>query len=395
MKIQKGMISKAYLVPVLAVCLLAVVVLVIIENGEKKKIAWPTEGRPVKTERVLPAPQLKTRSFPAIAQATREVELAFRVGGPLQELPVDVGQFVDKGQLIAGIDPRDFRVRIKNLEAQLAAFKAERTDAALQYKRYKNLYATNAVPKAEYDHARAAFDRADARVAATAQELQNARNALADTRLLAPFSGYVHRKHVENNDNVRAKQPIVTFLDCSVMEVSAGIPEELVADTVRLQGFACAFDVYPDLLLEAQLKELGRKSRLSNQTYPLTVTLGQPESVRIRPGMAATLLVRFRPGQVRPRMLIASAAVVNDRDNRSYVWVYNPEAETVTRRLITTGALCSDGIEVTDGLKEGELIVSAGAPFLHEGQKVNALSSDWKQMQHTRRPGDLQQPGRP
>ncbi len=360
-----------------------VILFFIMRNGVEKRapVTWPVEGRPVKLITVEPRDGALMRAFPGIAMPVREVQLAFRVGGPLRDLPIDVGQFVKKGERIAKIDPRDFEVRVATLKAERDSLQAQLVNARLRYTRYQNLYKTDATAKASLDSARAAHDQLAAQVAAIGAQLDDARNRLADTSLTAPFDGYIDRKFVENYDNVKAKQSIVSFLDCSIIEVTAGVPEELVVEGMRMQQFLCAFDSYPGKSFPAELKELGRKPSADNQAYPLTVRLPAPDSLVLKPGMAATLSIMIESSVGSADFVVPPTAVVNDKDNRSFVWRYDKQTGTVEPRFITAGQLVSGGIEVLDGLKGGEQIVTAGTHFLRAGQKVKTETKNWRQQQ--------------
>jgi len=364
--------------------IVAVVILFfIMRNGDEKStsVTWPTDGRPVKLITVEPRDGVLMREFPGIAMPVREVQLAFRVDGPLRDLPVDVGQFVKEGELIAQLDPRDFEVRVATLKAEHASFEAQLVNARLRYTRYQNLYTTDATAKASLDTAQAAHDQLAAQVAAVSAQLDDARNSLADTRLVAPFDGYIDQKFVENYDNVKVRQSIVSFLDCSIIEVTVGVPEELVAEGVRMQQFLCEFDSYPEKSFPAELKELGRKPGSANQAYPLTVTLPAPDSLLVKPGMAATLSIMIEYSAGSADFVVPPSAVVNDKDNRSFVWRYDSESGTVEPLFVTVGQLVSGGIEVLDGLAGGEQIVTAGTHFLRSGQKAKTVTENWRQRQ--------------
>ncbi len=374
--------SKKILWAGAAICAAGVIAFMLLSNGEEKKssVVWPTEGRPVKVMEITAPRQEAVRAFPGLAEPIREMQLAFRVSGPLDQLPVDVGQFMRRGTLIARIDPRDFKVQVETLTAQRKALKAQLKKARLQYERYSSLYAIKAAPKAALDDARAARDQLAAQVDATSALLKDARNRLADTRLTAPADGYVDRKYVEVFDNVQAKQPVISFLDVTEIQVTAGIPEELVADTVHLTGFACEFDAYPGRRFPASLKELGRKARLSNQSYPLTVKLPAPDSLPVRPGMAATIYVTLTDG--RPAgILVPVTAVVNDAHDKSFVWIYDKGSQTVKRCDVTTGRLTKAGIELLTGISPGDRVVTAGTHFLHAGQPVTVATGKWRPVQ--------------
>ncbi|MCP4714254.1 MAG: efflux RND transporter periplasmic adaptor subunit [Deltaproteobacteria bacterium] len=373
MKYQR-ILDKTVIAAVLLLIAVAALWIFLKNSSTQTGPLWPQENRPVKVVKVSPLPVCKTRNFPGIARSARVVQLAFRVGGPLHELPVDVGQHITKGKLIAQIDQRDFAVNITTLKSQLAALQAQQKEARLQYDRYNNLYNIKAVPKAQFDHAEAAYERITAQVAATAARLKDARNRLSDTQLLAPFDGYIDQKHVENFDNVQAGRPIVTFLDCSVMEVTVSVPEELAAEGIRFDDFTCTFDAYPGKVFTASLKELGRNAQASNRTYPLTVTLQQTDSTLIRAGLAAALRITYSKNGLTPGMRVPGEALVSDPTGRAFVWVFDPKSNSVEKRPVTTGQLLTGGTEITSGLTTGEMVVTAGAHFLTAGQKVHLLA---------------------
>jgi RND family efflux transporter MFP subunit len=341
-------------------------------SGTPEKPAGQQGGRLVRVIEVPEYSATRMRAFPALARATREVNLAFRVSGPLVSLPVNVGDYVEKGDLIAQIDRRDYEVRLQAAEAALETARAERELAQLQYTRHKNLLTSEAVSKARYDRVKADFAMLTAQADAAAQEVQAARNALHDTRLKAPFPGFVDNKFVESHDTVQAMQPIVLFLDCSVIEVTAGIPEDMLSQNITLKNFACGFETYPGLRFGATLKELGTKPMPSRQTYPLTVVLSRQDSARVKPGMAATVFVTFAAEHDVP-VYVPVEAVVSDKTGEPYLWIFNPDSGRVNRRTVATGNISSSGIEILNNLKQGEWVVSAGAHFLSEDGQVQPI----------------------
>ena len=147
----------------------------------------PTEmepvARPVKLLDVS-AGAVAERNFPGTVQATNQVDLSFRVGGPLVELPATEGAFVRRGQLLARIDPRDFEIRVRAAKADFDRVEAD-------FSRFTSLYEREAVSLAQLDQSRAARDVASA-------GLEDAQAALEDTRLLAPFASRVGETFVEN-----------------------------------------------------------------------------------------------------------------------------------------------------------------------------------------------------
>lgn len=140
--------------------------------------------RPVKLLTIESTDAINIRRFPAELQASEEADIAFRVGGQLQTLNVVAGQRVKKGELLATLDPTDFK-----LEVELAEANQRLADA--QFKRIQTIFKQNATTKAEYDSSKANLDQAN-------NALQTARNQLKYTKVYAPFDGVIatvnHRK---------------------------------------------------------------------------------------------------------------------------------------------------------------------------------------------------------
>jgi len=384
--------------------------------------------RPVKIMTISESVQYETRTFPGVIQAAREVKLAFRVGGPLVALDLDIGQHVNKGDVIARIDARDFEINrlrlsaaldearagleamqkgarsedIASLEAQLSAARVRLDDAERNFERQRNLLADHVIAQVEYDNAAAALDTAKANVDVAQQELNKARtgarkediqaaeagikrlqadlqaaeNALRDTWLKAPFSGYVDKQHVENFENVAPGQPIVTLLDFSSVEVRTAVPETIVIRQQDIVDVTSTLDAYGNKAFAATIKEVGRKTESANQSYPLTATLSGHQDLSPQPGMAATLTLKLKKNDSRGQgMLIPATAVFADPKGLPCVWKVDMSTHRVMRIPVDTGKPLQDAIEITSGLNDGDRIVTAGARFLQPDQEVRILNS--------------------
>ncbi len=330
--------------------------------------------RPVKAMQLENVLQQSIRTFPGKAKAVKEVSMSFRVGGPLVELNADTaGQEITKGDVIARIDPRDFEILVKTLEAKLAASKAHMDEVGLQYERYQNLLKENAAAKATFDRAKAAYEMATAQVDADSKSLESARNSLRDTVLTAPFTGFVHKVLVENHETVAQGQTVVSLVDLSQIEVEIGLPENLIPRASDFREITCKFEAFPGKTFKAKLKEIGKKPNPSNRTYPLTLILHHEKTALVRPGMAADVAVVISNNQDRQTFVIPSEALVNDDTGKTYVWILNPTKETVEKQMVKTGGFSTGGIELTGNLFSGQWVVIAGAHFLEGGQQVRLL----------------------
>ena len=335
----------------------------------------PERVRPVKALRLKDSPLESIRSFPCSASASREVEISFRVSGPLIKFNLETGEAVSRGQVLARIDPRDFEVRLKTLEAGLNASRAQKEEAQLQFRRYSNLIKEQGVAKAAFDKVKAAWETAEAQVEADLKNLEDARNALKDTVLKAPFSGFVNEVYVENHETVRIGQPIISLVDLSSIEVSVGIPEDFLPMITNITWFSCKFDSFQSETFKAFFKEVGKRPNSSNQTYPMTLILESPAqcSILIRPGMTGEVCAAVCEKDKKKAFVVPVEAVVNDSQRRCFVWVFSPDEQCVKKRYVNTGKLLNQGIEITGDINPGELVVTAGAQYLEDNQKVRIL----------------------
>jgi len=328
--------------------------------GCKPKTAVEKAVRPVKVMTVEGRNNTSTHTFPGKVKESREVKLAFRVPGPLVQLNVKEGMFVKKGALLAEIDPRDFQI---NLEAAKTNWEHATQDA----KRYQELYEKKSIPESTKEQMEVA-------AAVAESSYNNAKNALIDTKLFAPFDGYVQTKMVENYEKVGAGAPILTLLDVSVLEVVAGVPESIASHSENFKSFSCTVKNGRTRILGAKLKEISKKTAGFNQVYPISVYLNKDEATNLRPGMNASLNIEISEESTDEGFELPVNSVVNYK-GKSIVWVYNHKQKEVNQREIDViRLLANDKILVRKGLNEGEQIVVSGAAFLIEKQPVKLLT---------------------
>lgn len=181
---------------------------------------------------IMEAPSSRCYTF--ISQPYRLSELSFRVGGPVHAFDVQQGQFFRKGQLIAAIDERDFVIQKQRTEALYR-------QAEVDYTRISSLYAKDNISGMNYEQAKANYER-------TKADYEAAVNAWEDSRLYAPFDGYVQQAHIERYQDVKPSVPVVTFIDLSRIKVEAYVPEDMALQMRQKDSVACVvrFNALPD-----------------------------------------------------------------------------------------------------------------------------------------------------
>jgi RND family efflux transporter MFP subunit len=282
--------------------------------------------------------------------------LSFRVGGPLEQLKVETGDYVIAGQVIAQIDKRDY-------ELQLQTTKAQFTQVEGEYQRYKILVEQKKIPENTFERVEAGY-----LMAKTAYE--NAQNQLSDTELKAPFSGYVFEKFVENHQTVGAGIPIVSIIDNSQLEAVVSVSESQVGRVQNDKESLLSVVNAGVNNLPVNLQSVSEKT-MGDGLYEVKFSFKNNKDLKIAPGMTAEVTM-YCDAQ-NNNITVPGSAVFHEKTS-DYVWVYNASTNKVEKREIKISAVISGGsAAVASGIKSGEQIVTAGVHYLVDGQKVKPI----------------------
>ena len=320
--------------------------------------------RPVKMLELVGSEGAVPLEYPAEISATTQAEIAFEVAGLITEFPVTQGQLVNAGDLLAQIDPRDF-------EAQLDAVQAERNVALADYRRYQDLYASDAASLQELEVARRRFEVSDA-------QIRSAEKAVADTTLRAPFAGRVARKLVEAFESVAARESVLVLQDVEqTLDVLVNVPENDVVfrpdrapDELRDQA-TLELTSYPGQRIPLRFKEFSTEADPITRTFELTLSFDPPDTLRIMPGMTAKVFAV--PRGTRDGFLLPANALVSSEGGEPFVWVIDRSDMTVSRRAVEIGSLSGSEAQVVGGLNIGDVIAVSAAQNLRDGMEVREI----------------------
>ncbi|MHC1775598.1 MAG: efflux RND transporter periplasmic adaptor subunit [Lentimicrobium sp.] len=333
-------------------------------GGETKEPAKIV--RPVKVAKVTSVSS-SSKSYSGIVIAEQLSNLTFKVSGTIIEMKVDEGQNLRPGQLIAVLDPRD-------LELQLEAARASYQTAKSKIERNERLLAKQAISQQEFEMARAEYTNAKAK-------FENAENTLSDTKLLAPFAGFVEKKHVENYQKIQAGEPIIKLVNPNLVNVKFTLPESGINLLRSMTSMQVEFETLKGKKFEAKVKEYVDASP-DGSGIPVTVVITDPTfsefKNQVSTGFSCSITINT-PGPSGENQVIAIPvnAVFGDvKTNQKSVWIYNASSKTVSRKSIELGQLLSNkDVEVKSGLTGGETIVVAGVNNIYEGEQVNILEN--------------------
>lgn len=332
--------------------------------------------RPVRSQQVFIRGTSRERSFSGTAKAGAEVRLSFKVAGTLKSVKLNVGDLVSPDTVVAELDPRDYTLQVEDVEASLAQARAQERNAAADLERVRGLWENSNASDADLDAARTASESASARVASTMKKLELAQLQLSYTRLISPIEGAVAEVQAEVNENVSAGQPIVVMNTGAQPEVEVAVPEGLITQIRQGSSVSVTFDALAGRRYSAVVTEVGVAPTRSATTFPVTVRLNRSDT-RILPGMSSEVLFRFGGETSEGRIVVPPQAVGEDQ-NGNFVYTLTAEESglaTVHRRSVKVGELVSEGLEILEGLDDGERIVTAGVNRIEDGQRVKLLNS--------------------
>jgi RND family efflux transporter MFP subunit len=348
--------------------------LIFIACGEEEPIEEII--RPVRYQQVIIGGSGRLRSFTGTAKAGIESKLSFKVNGTVKEINVKVGDSVKRGRQIASLDATDYSIKVKEAEAGLREAESQELNAKNNYDRAKSLYETNSIAKSELDAARAQFESTKASVERMRSSLQYARLQLSYTRLVAPINGTISEVPGEINENVNAGKHLVTITSEGELEVEISMPEVLISKVKTRNEVSVTFDAIRDKTFTGKVSEVAVSTGGLSTTYPVKITLDE-EDPQIRPGMAAKVIFKFEDSDELNRIIVPPVTVGEDSEGR-YVFTVTPDAEgngIANKVRVIVGDLTGGGLEIIDGIVDGDLIITAGVTRIQDGQKVKLLGN--------------------
>lgn len=305
---------------------------------------------PVKVIRITDMSSVKEQYYVGTVEEMSASSLSFQVMGNVERILVREGQRVDKGQLLASLD----RATLQNSFEAAHASLVQAQDAC---DRMKILYESKSLPEIKWVEVQSKLQQA--------QSMERiARKNLEDASLYAPFSGVIGKRTVEPGENIQPGVPVLTLLEINEVYVRIAIPEKEVARLDK-QKALITVGALGDLSFEGQITEKGVVADPLSHTYDARIKLNNGKGL-LMPGMVCR--VNVLDDAASPVISIPVNAVQISHTGNNFVWcVNNGRAEA---RQVVTGPLTTDGIEITNGLKEGDQVVTEGYQKISENMKV-------------------------
>jgi RND family efflux transporter MFP subunit len=357
---------KKYRWPLMTIGLLAGgLTVALIAGGSKPVVKDPRLQSPRVEVFEAQAAGSTSRTFTGILEARVQSDLGFRVGGKILERSVNMGQRVQKGQVLMRLDSVDLKLSLAAQQANVEAARAKHIQAKADEARVAVLVETRAVSRQEYDQARAALDSAKAQLEAAEAQARVSNNSSEYAILVADADGVIVRTLSEPGQVVAAGQTVIQLAHDGPREALIALPEGVRPDL----GTTASARLYGrEQMYHARLRELSDAADPASRTFAARYVLeGEAASTPLGSTVTIELLATKISGNKFVRLPVGA---VYDRGNGPGVWIVDDKSE-VKFRAVTIASIGKEEVVVSGGVQAGEKVVALGAHLLHEGQAVN------------------------
>lgn len=337
--------------------------------SEKKETA-KVEPVKVKVETVGTDESLGGQSYTGTVEEMNGVALSFRLGGTLKQLLVDEGQTVSKGQLIAVTDGQDAGNAVEVSNAAVNTAQAAYDQAVDAYKRMKMIHDKGSLPDIKWVDAQSKVEQARAALEGAKAQKRIARKGLGDTRIYAPFNGYISHKNVEIGQTLMPGQAVVNIVKIDQVKVKVSVPESEISQLRNGSVVRIRVDALGGRTFTGRVTEKNVSADALSHTYEVKAVVANADH-KLLPGMIAEVWLSETSGSLSSVTLPASVIQIND-DNRTFVWTVdggNPK-----KTFVTTGDNIGDKVTIASGLHVGDKVIVDGQQKVSTGMKCQIIN---------------------
>jgi len=333
---------------------LSVFSLLLISCGSKEK---KTDTRhdaavSVKTETLAPSQSENKLILSGNIEGNSTVKLGFMVPGKISRITLSQGQTVQKGSLIASLEPTNYQL---NKQLSDVEFK----EAKDQFNRIKLLYSKSAISELDYNKGIFTLEKA------TTQQKLASKN-LKDTQLHSSISGILLSKETEVGEIIAAGTPLFIIADIRKVKVSALVPEGELKGLKKGQAAEILIEAIGKNF-QANIVEIGAVADVTTRAFSIKMEIDNKD-LSIRPGMIAQAKIPL--GNSSSGIYVIPESIINDPGNQSYIYVVDKKSKRAFKRKISLGKMSANRVEVLSGLSVGETVVISGQTDLSDGSKI-------------------------
>lgn len=302
----------------------------------------------------------------------RESRLSSRAEGLVEEVMVDAGSRVEKGDLLLTLDTRLAEIELELIRTEIETAQVQLDDAEREREEVVELTASGAFAKTE-----AASRETTVRIRAAELKELEVREAqqlerIKRHQLVAPFAGTIARKATEAGEWVETGAMVFELIETDSLWFDLQVAQEFLSAVREVERATLQLDAFPEESLDARIDVVLPVKDPVSRTFLTRLTFDDPEALA-SPGMSGTATLQVRPSGTAS-VSIPRDAVTRYPDGTAKVWIVDEiDGITVARSIpVSTASGLGETVEVKEGLKGGEQVVIRGNEGLTEGQVVKA-----------------------
>ncbi|UST85293.1 efflux RND transporter periplasmic adaptor subunit [Pseudomonas siliginis] len=325
----------------------------------------PEPVRPVLSVTVKALNEESLGRFAGSIQARYESNTGFRVGGRIASRNVDVGAEVQKGTLLATLDPSDQQNQLRSAQGDLARIQAQLINAQANARRQQALFDRGVGAQAQLDVANTDLKTTQASLDQARAAVSQSKDQLSYTELRSDHKAVVTAWNAEAGQVVTAGQQVVTLAQPDIKEAVIDLPDTLVDQLPSDVVFSVAAQLDPSINTTAIIREIEPQAQSATRTRRARLTLSDtPDGFRLGTAISVTL-----SSAIKPRIELPVTAL-QEADGKTRIWVIDTQTKTVNPRDVSVVSRGDNSVVLAGGVQNGERVVSAGVNSLKPGQSV-------------------------
>lgn len=302
--------------------------------------------------------------LPGTIEPRIQTALGFRVLGRITSRPVETGDTVAAGAVLATVDPTQLDLAVQAAEADLLSARAQLAEASGVAYRQSELLAARASTPASFESADQQRRTAQAQVTSAEARLSKAREQRNYAELKADYDGVVLATNAEVGQVVSPGQAVLTLARPDVREAVVDVPDQLASGLSVGDGFAALLELDHGLTARGTIREIAPSADPATRTRRVRIALTDPG-----PDFRLGSTVRVFPSAEGPARILVPQSAIGGSDSNTHVFTVGTDGH-VALRPVTVAPAMAGLVEVTSGLADGDRIAVAGVNRLQDGQRV-------------------------
>ena len=312
---------------------------------------------PVEVKKISPEVFSRYFEVTGVMEALKDASLSPEINGQIQEVLVQRGATVKKGELLIKLNTDVTEMSIEELKTNLQL-------ASLIYEKQKELWEQNIGSELQFLEAKNAMESLEARLATLKKQLEMA-------SITAPFSGIIEDIMVKEGELASPGMQMLRLVNLSVMRISARVSEAYISSVQTGDVVKISVNAYPEMMISAKISRLGEVIDPQTRTFTLEVEIDNP-GWKLKPNMLSS--VRIRDYEDKNALVVPSIVLKQDFEGTFLFCVSTEGGSSIARKVyVESGVTVQDMTRINDGLAPDDLIITKGYNLVGDGTPVRIV----------------------